>query len=456
MIRSLSWMLLAAGGFALVSLSGPIQGRQPAKDELPKQPPEYSSVSAFKNASSISANDMKKAKDAFAAFAKYNAEYISHAKVYSTPQEFIPPAVKFGGPVQTTDQLITELNRHILIPLPDSKIDADKADYIRELGAALDKELKAVIEQNPAPVVRVNAMRMLAGACKSGATAHYSTITNFISNANTPVEVKYYAFQAAGNLLSAYDLNDYQPRKHSHKAPEVTALIMSLQNAITKPAGIVPAPAGGSMSPEQIEVIQVVRRQAIRALAQARFSDRVFPNGPETYPGFTLAQIATSDPAIVPAPSETEVAEAVIGICNMSPPAKAAEKEPYAYAMADAVSTGIITFASRRAASPLDKSVAWRGYAARLSDAVKHWRPLFDPTFTAFKPLGYSPAAIPKVIEDLAADADKRVLIPIYEANGTVDVNGLKQFRETTIRASNKYTLNPFVSNPKLTLTKHN
>jgi hypothetical protein len=35
-----------------------------------------------------------------------------------------------------------------------------------------------------------------------------------------------------------------------------------------------------------------------------------------------------------------------------------------------------------------------------------------------------------------------------------VDVNGLRQFRDNTIRGDKKWTLSPFNSNPKLTLTK--
>jgi hypothetical protein len=43
------------------------------------------------------------------------------------------------------------------------------------------------------PVVKVNGMRLLAAACKSGAQVHWPTVTGLITNANTPPEVKYYA-----------------------------------------------------------------------------------------------------------------------------------------------------------------------------------------------------------------------------------------------------------------------
>ncbi|HEY3787981.1 MAG TPA: hypothetical protein VGL71_03960 [Urbifossiella sp.] len=444
-ILSAFWSVLAIGGLALAFVSEETQARQPAKDDLPKSPPN---ILGFREAPP----DLKKAKDAFSAFAKYNAEYIANPRVYSTPQEFVPP--RTGVPVQTVEQLISELNRHILVPLPDSRINVDNADYIRELGLALDTELKAVIEQNPTPIVKMNAMRMLAAACRSGATAHYPTITEFIKNPNTSPEVKYYAFQAAGNLLAAYDLNDYGTRGHSNKPKEVSDLIAALQNAIVNPNAILPAPADNApRSPEQNDVLTFIRRQAVKALGEVRFSEKV-QNGPYLYPAFTLAQVATSDPAIVPPPTETEIAEAVIGICNMAPPAKPADKEPYAYAMTEAVATGLVAFATRRAASQQDKSLAWRSYGARLSDAMKGWRALFDPLFNPAKPAVYSPASVPKPVAELVPEADSRILVPMYDNAGVVNVNLLRQYRDNTIRGDKKWRLDPFASNPKLMLIK--
>ena len=64
------------------------------------------------------------------------------------------------------------------------------------------------------------------------------------------------------------------------------------------------------------------------------------------------------------------------------------------------------------------------------------------------------PTGARPIIESLAKDADVRVLTPMFDATGTVDVNGLKQFRDNTLRSDKKWTLSPFVSNPKLTLPK--
>lgn len=444
--RLLSCTLLAAGLLAFATAPRPASA-QPGKDDLPKPPPN---ITGYKD---NAGKDLNKAKGDFITFAKYQADIISHPKIYSTPQEFVPPK---GAVIPSTDTLITELSRSIITPAPGSGIGIDQADYIRELGVALDQELKIVIDRNPTPVVRVNAMRMLAAACKSGAQIHWPTITGYITNPNTPGELKYYAFQAAGNLLTAYDLNDYSARKHAHKPKEVSDLVAALQDAILKPGAIIPAPpAGVAMTPEQVDVLRFIRRAAIRALGQFRYSDRVTNGAPDLYAAFTLARVAVSDPAIQPAPSDTEVAEAVIGLCNMSPPSKSAEKEAYAYAMADAVLTGITTFATQRAAAPLDTTVAWRSYGARLSDAVKGWRPLFELGYVPGKPV-VSPGGAPKIVDDVVSQSEDRVLKNMYEQKGTVDVNGLRAFRDNTLRGDKKYTQSPFVSDPKLVLPKKN
>jgi hypothetical protein len=335
------------------------------------------------------------------------------------------------------------------IPTPD------EADYIRELGAALDAALKDVIEKNPERIVQVNATRMLAAACRSGAHAHYPTVIGLLTNPATRPEVKYYALQAAGNLLAAYDVNEYGKRAHSNKPKEVAPLIAALQDAILKPETILPTP-GGAVPPDQLQVRAFFRRHAVRALAQARFAEFKVPEGPTLYPAFTLAQVAVSDPALVPAPNDAEVAEAVIGICNMTPP-RGQAAIPYAYAMADAVASGIITFATPRAARPDDKTLPWKGTAARMNDALKLWGALFDANYNPAKPNATNLGLAPKPVAELVDQADKRVLSPIVEGSGKVDVNGLRQFRDDkSMRGDPKWTLAPFVSDPKLVLPKKN
>ncbi len=473
-VRMSCWMLLGSAGFALLSLPSLSPALQPANEELPQKTAAYNQVIRLKTAGGV--GDPQKAKETFGEFAKFLADYIAHPKVYTAPQEFRVESSAL--PPYTPEFLIREIERHILIPTPTSKVNRNDADYMRGLAEALDAALKEKIE-NSDLIVRINATRLLSAACKSGEKVHYATIISLLTNANTPPAVKYYAFQAAGNLLSAYDFNDFRSRKHTGDPKEVTQLLVALQDCILKPEAAYPsllpaklpnpkAPpkdakdakaANGaegkleSIPADQLPVISFIRRGAIRALGQVRFSDRV-PGGDPVYPAFTLARIAVSDPALTPPPSLTEVAEAVIGICNMAAPRAKADAEQYGYAMSDVVATGIITFARPRAGNPSDKSIAWRGYSARILEALKAWGPMFDPAFNPLQPGAVLKGLIPPPVQGVVAEADRRVLSPIDGTLQKIDVQGLVGYRNNTLRTDKKWTLVPFSENKDLVLPK--
>lgn len=433
--RFFSLATLAAGCLVVLAAAAAAQDA-----DLPKTPPNILSLKD-------SPVD-KKAKEAFSTVAKYYADYISNPKVYANAQEVVP-----NPRIRNVDQLIRDLNYVVLAPLPDGRVGIDQADYLREVGVALDKELKGVIDSNPTPIVRINAMRLLAAACRSGAFAHYPTITNYIASKETPPEVKYYAFEAAANLLSAYDINNASQRLHSNNAKEVTALVAALQDAILKPDGILPLAKDAKRSPGEIPVIQFIRRQAIKALGRCRFSDKVTPVAVPAYPAFTLAQVAVQDPAIQPPPSKTEVAEAVIGICNMSPPRRLADRMPYAQAMADAVASGIVTFSADREAGSAEKSLPWKSYAMRFDESLSNWRTVFNPLYDPRKPT-VNASDVPEPVEKLNNEAKRLVIAPMMSGIGAVSVNKLREFRDTTLRADKRWTLAPFAAEPSKVLPK--
>jgi hypothetical protein len=347
----------------------------------------------------------------------------------------------------TLEAINNELARHILVPHPvptqGTRVGADQADYIRELGAALDEALSKVIRENPTPIVRLNATRLLATACRSGAAAHYPTVTDLVANPNYPPEVKNYAYQAAANLLAAYDLNDYRSRRHSAPDKVVEPLIKALEEAIFPPAQLEtkkPDAKAADPTPDQLAVTGFVRRNAVRALAQVRFAS--FPaNNPTVYPAHTLARVALSDPALVPAPSPTEAAEAVMGLCNLTP-----NKAYSPDLAAEAVAAGLRTFAAPRAGNPLDRSYPWRGYAARLTDMLRTWRATFDAGFDPAKPFDANPASVPKAVELVARNAIDKVLAPMDKVDSTgkadvtvrVDLAGLDDVLSQLRRAPNR------------------
>src|SRR5262249_34340883 len=155
-------------------------------------------------------------------------------------------------------------------------------------------------------------------------------------------------------------------------------LVQALEDAIVAPNKLeagqpAAAAAPEPPTPEQLAVNAYIRRQAVKALAQCRFASiTVPPSGPTTYPAHTLARVIYSDPVITPPPNPAEIAEATLGLCNMSPPRGYNE-----YAAADAVATGIIAFATPRAVDKSDHRYPWRTYAARLTEGLRLWKGVF-------------------------------------------------------------------------------
>lgn len=437
-LRLFSWILLAVAGFALAAVA---VARQPA-GELPKRPAIVGQLTALKNAPLIPPAELNQAKEVFAAYAKYQAELISAPAIYRATAEFSPDP---RNPIPTLESINSDLERNLLIPTPTGKVGADQADYIRELGAALDAALKKVIEEGPvneyAQIVKINAARLLATAAKSGAAAHYPTVSALLKNPGTPPEVKVYLLKAAEHLLSAYDINVQTTHKRDHSArpKELFDLIQAIEDVIVapnllvqgQPEGAAPA-APAALTPDQLAVQAYIRRQAVKALAQVRFASvTVPPGGPTTYPAHTLARVIYGDPAIKPPPNSAEIAEATLGLCNMS---RTRGYNPDA--AADAVATGIILFATPRAVDKSDKRYPWRAYAARLTEGLRLWKAVMDPAYDPTRPTAPT-AAPPAAVNDVADEklgAIGRVLVPIERSASdpttNIDIPGMTDLRD--------------------------
>lgn len=442
--RFAPWTLLAAAGFALASLAAPTPA-QDKKDDLPKRPPAYSNALGYQR-TAIQPEKLAAAKADFKAVAAFFAEYVAHPRVYSAPQEFRSDIGPNTPQPEALDTLLGLLRDIVLMPHPvitsGTRVSGDNAVYINELAAELDAALAKVVRENPTPVVRLNATRMLAVAARSGAKVHYPTVTELLTNANTPPEVKYYAYQAAANLLAAYDFADYRSRKHSIADIDKVALsklVKVVNDAVVAPVALATGGAKGQKpadpTPEQLAVHAFVRREAVRALAKVRFAS-VLDQEAKTmmYPIHTLARVATSDPALQPAPGPAEIAEAVIGICNMTP-----TKGYNADAVAEVVATGLKTYAGPRAGNPADRSVAWKVYSARLSDGMRTWRGLFDNTFDPANPAKFDPTLTPNAVNNVATNALNKVLGPI-DRNDRVDIASLTGVLDELKRAQKRNT----------------
>ena len=456
--RLIAWTLLAAGGFALLA---PPAAAQPALPQ--KKSDATSAVTTWRDTprGGIPKEELKAAKEHFAKFAQYYAEVVAHPAVWKATQDFkieAPGAVKpptIDGP----NGILVELDRYLIEPVPNSgKPNTEPGDYIRELGAALDAALKNMIETHPELIVRINAARVLSHVTKTGAPAHFATLTALLSNPTTHPAVKNYLYVAAGAALSANDPYDIKIRKHAVEPKAVGALVKVLDDSVNSPALLVPGlPAGNleEVAPDQVAVLGAVRRQAVRALAKTKFASLPGPDGKtKIYPAATLARVALRDPAFVPAPGPAESIEAVLGLLNMAPVEEKggrfiADKAYNPDVALEAILSGLVTFAAPRAANPFDRTLPWRTYALQTADALQNWRRLFDPEYDIMQPTKFDAKAVPAAIEAMYKEVVPSVLAPMDkldlsgkpDATVTVKIQELKARLAETKARPNRNTL---------------
>jgi hypothetical protein len=439
-------------GFALTA--------QPARGQpdppLPSRPSAAATeITGYKNIErgDIPEGQLKEARVNFAKFAKYYADVINHPAVRRASSEL--KTTDTFNPVPTIDGLMRDLDRYLLEPTVGSKTAQDHAVYIRELAAALDAALKPLIEANPERFVRVNAARVLAHVCKSGSPVHWKTVTALLTDAKTAPEVKHYLLHAAGALLAAGDVNDIKIRKHAVDGVELGALVKAVNDCITNPAVAILNLKSATIPPDQLEVVGLIRRQAIRALGHVKWVMVPGPDKKPIYVAHSLVRIAMNDPSLPPLAKPADAAEAVIGISNMAPVVWQTNrfisvKGYNSDVAAEAVLQALITFAGPRAANINDKSLPWRLYSLRLAEALHKWRQVFDPNLDlSVNPPKFDVQSIPAHVEDIYKFALPNVLHPIEQVDfqgkplpaAVVNIQGLAERRDRLRDARKKTTL---------------
>ncbi len=353
---------------------------------------------------------------------QYYVEKLTHPYMFSQAQDFRAAAdLEF-------DKLVTQFQYFVIVPEVSKTYTVEQSEYLAEFGDAFVTAFKPVIEGNPERIVRMNVTRLLGVAAKSGAPAFGTYLTTLLGNANTAPEIKFYGFKAAEGLLAAHPASGTKGPAHSLKPADLAALLKAIESNIFNPTQVMSFPPGVDPKqppPELAAVVVYLRREAIRAYAQVRLPE-VKANGQVVaLPAYTLARVAMSDPALTPAATPAEVAEAVIGLCGMD-----AGEAMMFDAAADVVGTGVITFAKLRNASPTDKSIPWKLYAARLGSAVTAWKATLK---------NVAPNRAPQDGNEVADKAVGDVLAPI-EGTGSKRTINLEALERTLTALRNKPT----------------
>ena len=456
---------LVAGLAAAVALAG-FAGSAPAQGPLdPKLPgrPEFDyrderQLRAMKDGKTrVSGPDAEKNKAVFKAAAERFVYGVNEPDFYGLDSG--DGQLKPRLPNQTLDAIFRDLERYLLVPEADSKLTTDQAEYVAGFGAALDVAVQTMLASRN-PLVRVNAARVLTVAAASGAPAHARSITALLTDPNTPPEILFHVYKAAGSLLSAYDplaVRNTDPNRHSVPDELLVPLVQALeQHVLTNPPvarhvaveavgpppeggaapaePVEPAPGDGKLDPagmtsDQIAIVRFFRREAVRALAKVRYDVLGGEKDvPETRPAYTLARVAVGDPAIAPSPGPIETAEAVIGLLTILPGNKLNVD-----VLAQAVATGLANFARAKGLpgsdpGPTARLVSWKMYSARLGQAFDAWQ---ASVRTNPRALAYQ-----DVIRSLSSTAMTDIVSRLDRDNGGVGA-GLNVNRLTDWQARN-------------------
>lgn len=214
--------------------------------------------------------------------------------------------------------------------------------------------------QDGLPIARVNVARVLARLADLGNGELADTLTDLAKAPNQPDAVKYWAFRGLRNLLAIPVPMPPDPPvvNAAQEARAVAALVEFIQRK--------PLFARGTPQAE-VDGFRVVRREAIRALAQAHNLTAGNPR-----PALVLLRVVGKDAAVAPEPRLDERLEAAIGVARVRAAADKAYNPDYA---AWVVGRFVVDFVNAANGNVTERKTGlrarpWSIDAARLGEAL--------------------------------------------------------------------------------------
>lgn len=270
--------------------------------------------------------------------------------------------------------------------LYSSKMTSGQQDLIQIFGKETIAALQPVLTLKPPynaekVLLMINAARYVAALGKSGYEDLADTAIAMIENPAIHDAVKLYYLQALKNLFATPNQDAPEKSVFKNAAREQKA-IKTLINFITR------KPAISADTPQdEIDGYRFVRREAIRALGNVRYSVVRSQGEVLSVPGLILLRVANMDRSLAPTPSISERVEALVGYLQLAP-----DKEVNMDFTAGFVGTALRDLAVEyktakplppkgTAAADLPKeplperdTIAWKYAATRLSVAIKSWK----------------------------------------------------------------------------------
>jgi len=227
----------------------------------------------------------------------------------------------------------------------------------KEFGKKMVEELDRVMApKQQAAIARINAGRVLARLAEE--SGYEETVDLLVKVITDPDEVdgaRFWACRGLRNLFARagkkLPLNVGAARRQ--KALEALVAFIQRKPEVTK------------MTPEEeLNGLRVLRREAVRALAELRDPGAAKPNA---HAALTLVRVLAGDTGLVPSPRLDEKVEAAIGVCQLRPDAKGDYQPGYG---AFFVGRFLVELGSKYAARKSNRE-PWKIHAARLDEALR-------------------------------------------------------------------------------------
>jgi hypothetical protein len=235
---------------------------------------------------------------------------------------------------------------------PEVKHTAMQDEFLAAMNAALKRIL---VEAQQSPITRVNAARVASRlAALTGREEIADLLVTIVTDPKQVEGAKFYGLQGLKELMSRLGQKQTPPIKDAKRRGDVlTALVAFVERQ----------PPYTPNTEDEVEGLRVIRREAIRALAEVR--EAKLANTPNGHAALALARVLGKDKTIAPEPRLDEQLEAAIGLTRI-PPDAAKEYQPgyAAFLIARYVSDFVRKYQDVKIREP------WKFYAARLKDGL--------------------------------------------------------------------------------------
>jgi hypothetical protein len=256
--------------------------------------------------------------------------------------------------------LVEEALRQIPLPRPRQPLSEEQQNYLKVFGGLLQERVQEVL-RDPQPIVRVNAVRLLAHLAAAGRQEVVDVLLALLKDPAENDGVKLFALRGLKSLLAQGAPGKAVPADATRWESVVRALIAYIER---KPSLTADAPL------DEVDGYRYVRREAVRGLALAvNVPAGVAPDLPRQA-ALTLLRVLYKE-QLLPEASLAEQVEASAGLCRMHQCFTTQEAETAIHRLGRFVVEYVEHYVREAQRPGGAVQVPWKLYAMRLRVALE-------------------------------------------------------------------------------------